>query len=368
MRRHSGRFRRSQTDLKLRFAMPIVKFAGLGRTRCQQSRTLCLLGCASLQWKVFRALMHADQSQSSRGLYRFAVATSCCTILLLMAGALVTSNNAADSVPDWPLAYGKLIPPLIGGIRFEYTHRVLAGIVSILTLVLAIWITAAERRPLAKRLGWTAVVLVLAQAALGGFRVLEGYPSISATAHATLAQIFFIVVVGLSLYLSPWWQSEHTPLEDRGSPRLRPLAMWMTASVLVQLILGAAFRHGAFGIVPHLVGAGVVMAFVVWAGVTAKRRFREVRDLRRAAILLHACLGTQLLLGGAAWWAVTAAAEAVQPVFLYVILEVAHVLGGALTLAAAVIFTLACFRLIPSAASVTANSQAPEHAPGRARA
>ena len=52
------------------------------------------------------------------------MATACCTILLLMAGALVTSNDAADSVPDWPLAYGKLIPPLIGGIRFEYTHRV----------------------------------------------------------------------------------------------------------------------------------------------------------------------------------------------------------------------------------------------------
>ena len=42
-------------------------------------------------------------------------------------GALVTSNNAADSVPDWPLAYGKLVPPLVGGIRFEYTHRLLAG-------------------------------------------------------------------------------------------------------------------------------------------------------------------------------------------------------------------------------------------------
>ena len=114
-----------------------------------------------------------------------------------MAGALVTSNDAADSVPDWPLAYHRLIPPLIGGIRFEYTHRVLAGIVSIMTLMLAVWITAKDRRPLAKSLGWTAVVLVLAQAILGGFRVLEGYPIVSATAHATLAQIFFMTLVGL---------------------------------------------------------------------------------------------------------------------------------------------------------------------------
>src|SRR5271170_2952524 len=107
--------------------------------------------------------MSPNHTQTSRGVYRFAVATSCCTILLLMAGALVTSNNAADSVPDWPLAYGRLIPPWIGGIRFEYSHRVLAGLVSILTLILAVWLTAVERRPLAKKLGWTALVLVIAQ-------------------------------------------------------------------------------------------------------------------------------------------------------------------------------------------------------------
>jgi len=57
--------------------------------------------------------------------YRLAVITCWLTILLLMAGALVTSNFAADSVPDWPLAYHRIIPPLIGGIRYEYAHRVL---------------------------------------------------------------------------------------------------------------------------------------------------------------------------------------------------------------------------------------------------
>ncbi len=285
-----------------------------------------------------------------------------------MAGALVTSNDAADSVPDWPLAYHRLIPQLVGGIRFEYTHRVLAAVVLILTLILAVWLALSECRPLARRLGWTALVLVFAQAALGGFRVLKGYPSISATAHATLAQIFFITVVGLSIYLSRWWQSDLEPLEDRGSPRLRALAMWMTASILVQLILGAAFRHGAFGIAPHLVGAGVVTVFVIWAGVAAKRRFRQVRDLRRATILLHAFFGTQILLGGAAWWAVTAAADAVQPTLVYVILTVAHVLGGALTLAAAVIFTLTCFRLIPSIVPAGADTRAANHTPERAGA
>src|SRR5580658_9793416 len=115
-----------------------------------------------------------------RGVHRFAIATSACTVLLLMAGALVTSNDAADSVPDWPLAYGKIIPPLIGGIRYEFTHRVVAGIVAILTLALAIWLSRTEKRPKIRQLAWTAVALVIAQALLGAARVLLGHPPLIA--------------------------------------------------------------------------------------------------------------------------------------------------------------------------------------------
>src|ERR1700689_1343766 len=174
------------------------------------------------------------------GLHRFAFATSACTVLLLMAGALVTSNDAADSVPDWPLAYGKLIPPLIGGIRFEYTHRVIAATIAIMTLILAVWLTFAKVRPLAKALGWIALVLVLAQATLGALRVYEVHPMLSATAHATLAQIFFITVVGLSLYLSPWWREAGQTINDSNSPSLRLLTAVTTLAILAQLILGAA--------------------------------------------------------------------------------------------------------------------------------
>src|SRR5579863_3641552 len=98
--------------------------------------------------------------QTPRALYRFAVLTSCCTALLLMAGALVTSNDAADSVPDWPLAYGRIIPPLIGGIRYEYAHRVVAALVAILTVILAVWISFSKLRGSARRWGWIALALV----------------------------------------------------------------------------------------------------------------------------------------------------------------------------------------------------------------
>src|SRR5271157_2963564 len=113
------------------------------------------------------------ESENHNRLYRFSIVTLCSTILLLVAGALVTNNNAGDSVPDWPLAYGHLVPPmLVGGIRYEYAHRVVAGVVAVLTLFLAAWLARSAPNRLARRLGWTSLGLVVAQGALGGARVL----------------------------------------------------------------------------------------------------------------------------------------------------------------------------------------------------
>jgi cytochrome c oxidase assembly protein subunit 15 len=296
--------------------------------------------------------------QNTRGVHRFAIATASATILLLVAGALVTSNDAADSVPDWPLAYGKIIPPLIGGIRYEYAHRLVAALVAILTTVLAIWLSRVTLKSPARRWGWIAFALVLVQAFLGRERVLFGHAAVIATIHATVAQIFFITVVSLTLLTSSWWQSDLAPLDDPGSPRLRSLSIWTTAAILIQLILGAGFRHGAFGILPHLAGAVVVLFLAIWTSRTVRTRFGAVPDLRRWAILLQSFLGTQILLGFASYWAVAESLKAAQPVLLYVIIEVAHVVVGALTLAASVLLALACSRLLRPRATVAIASSA----------
>ena len=297
-----------------------------------------------------------ETTASSRAAYRLAVFTACFTVLLMMAGALVTSNDAADSVPDWPLAYGRLVPPMIGGIRYEYTHRVLASIVSILTLCLAIVIMRVDKRSLARKLGWTALGLVLAQAVLGGLRVLFGHPAVFATVHAVVAQLYFITIVGLALYLSSWWQRDLPLLDDTGTPSARGITAWTTAVIVGQLVLGAAFRHGAFGISPHLMGAGVVTVMVVLAGRIVKKRFREVPELRRATIYLHSFFGVQILLGGWAWGAIAVTQDAGQPTLANVVPTVAHVLGGALTLASSLLLTLTCYRLIRPAVPVATES------------
>src|SRR5512140_904900 len=71
-------------------------------------------------------------------LRRYAVFVACCTFMLVIAGGLVTSNDAALSVPDWPLSWGRPVPPLEGGVRYEFAHRALAAFVGLLTLGLAL--------------------------------------------------------------------------------------------------------------------------------------------------------------------------------------------------------------------------------------
>ena len=105
-------------------------------------------------------------------------------------------------------------------------------------------------------------------------------------------------------------------------------------AVLVQLILGAAFRHKAFGIIPHLIGAVVVTG----ADLLARRRaasgaFPALPALRAAARGLHVLIGLQLLLGGAAWWSRVYAAQFPQPIPVMVALTVIHTVTGALVLA-----------------------------------
>src|SRR5438045_5937619 len=103
-------------------------------------------------------------------LHRFLIFLAVMTFLLLLAGGLVTSNAAGLSVPDWPTSFGSLyrIPPMIGGVKFEHGHRMIAELVGLLTIVLAIWIQRSDRRRWMHMLGWVALGGVVVQGVLGG--------------------------------------------------------------------------------------------------------------------------------------------------------------------------------------------------------
>ena len=68
--------------------------------------------------------------------------------MLIIAGALVTSNDAGLSVPDWPTSFGSLykMPHMVNGVQYEHTHRLIAWFVGVLTIILSAWTLIREKR------------------------------------------------------------------------------------------------------------------------------------------------------------------------------------------------------------------------------
>ena len=279
--------------------------------------------------------------------HRFAVFVVLWTILLLIAGALVTSNDAALSVPDWPLSYGTLTPPMVGGIVYEHSHRLIAAGLGIFSLVLAVVLWIADERRWLRWFGVIAVLGVIVQAILGGQVVIRLLHYWLPVIHACFAQIVFAAVLSIAVFTSRWWMSERPQLEDRGSPSIHTLALLNAGVIFLQVFLGAAFRHQEMPIWPHIAGALAVLAMVIWTAVVLRKRFSESRELSRSRILLHAVFGVQFLLGLGAYWSRLTTADAPQPMPLTIALTVTHTVVGALVFAASVVIVLLCYRVVP---------------------
>jgi heme a synthase len=290
-------------------------------------------------------------------LHRYAILVAVCTLLLVLAGASVTSKEAGLSVPDWPLSYGQVIPDMTGGVLFETGHRMIATVVGMLTVILAIWIARVEKRPNGRawmrRLGWVAVSLVVAQGLLGGATVLLLQPAPISMAHACLAQLFFSVTVAIAVFTSRKWQEGPEPVEDYGWPSLRSLAILTPVLILVQIALGAGFRHRAFGLLPHVIGAMLVPLVILLIGIFVLQQFPKHRALRPAASGLLAITLAQVFLGVIAYVARMNAAE--YPLAM-VLTTVAHVATGGLTLAASIVLAIQIRRNVRVRATETAET------------
>jgi heme a synthase len=291
------------------------------------------------------------------GVHKFAVFTVCWTVLLFVAGALVTSKDAALSVPDWPKSFGTWFPSLrmlAGGAFFEHSHRVIAAVLGFLVLILAVLLWRTEPRSWMRWLGVIAVGGVVAQAILGGQVVRQLLHYWLPVAHASFAQIVFGAVLSIAVFTSKWWVSEQPQLEDSGSPSIHTVVILNAAVIFLQVILGAGFRHKEIPIWPHMAGALLVLGMVVWTAVVLRKRFGQSRELSKVRILLHAIFGTQFLLGFGAYWSRLSTAEAPQPMPLMVILTVVHTVVGAILFALSILIVLLCYRLIPRGREVGA--------------
>lgn len=287
--------------------------------------------------------------QPKSWLHYFAIFLAGLIIMLLVAGALVTSNEAGDSVPDWPLSFGRWLIQsdyFKANVRYEYSHRFIAGLVGFSTFLFALATWFADKRKWMKKLALYAFLAVVAQACIGGVRVLfPAYKPQIAVPHALIAQSFFGLIVALAVFTSRSWFIDREPQEDKGGIALRSLAPITVGCILAQLVLGAGYRHGAWGILPHIIGAVVVAAMIIWTAAAVLIRHDD-KYLRRPALLALVLLVLQVSLGIAAYFSRVAAQGDPQPLEPMISLTASHVVVGALILAAMVTLMLRCYRAL----------------------
>ena len=306
---------------------------------------------------------------------RFVAAAS---LLLIVAGGLVTSTGSGLAVPDWPNTYGTFmfafpLSKMVGGIFYEHGHRLIASTVGLLTIGLAVWIARIEPRRWVRRLGWTALAAVIAQGLLGGITVLYFLPPPISISHAGLAQLFFALVVSLTLFTSQGWRAGHGGSGARDDPVLAGLALATPAVIYGQILLGATMRHTgaglaipdfplAFGhVVPpewttaigihfaHRVGALAVATIVIATAAHLLFHHRERRELVRPALLLSGLVLVQVGLGA---WTVLSGRQ--------VAVNTSHVAVGAAALATSIVLALRAHR------GWFADAADLRHAPGTA--
>jgi len=276
-------------------------------------------------------------SWNSTWLYRYSLLVVFATALLILAGGLVTSHEAGLAVPDWPQSYGQWMPPMVGNVFWEHSHRMIAGTVGFMTLILTLWIQVTLKCGRIKKLAWGAMGAVVLQALLGGLTVLLLLPPAVSIFHACLAQTFFCLTVAIAYFLKPAKASgsARTPasLSEKRDTWLLKLCQLTFGAVFIQLILGAIVRHTAHGVVFHIVWAVVVIALIFWSTRAVMLEVPEKRGAVRAVTMVSLLVIGQFFLGLGAFVYTQVLERGYAPTPTEVFFASAHHTNGALILA-----------------------------------
>jgi cytochrome c oxidase assembly protein subunit 15 len=275
------------------------------------------------------------------------------TFLLVVAGGLVTSNEAGLAVVDWPNTFGSnmFLYPLsrmTGGIYYEHAHRLFGALLGLTTVAVAIRLWRVEPRSWVRGLAAVAVVAVVVQGLLGGLRVTgrltlsaapeDMAPSIGlAILHGVLGQLFLALMVVVAAASSRRWRAAPERQPELRAGTDHTLQAVLVGALMVQLLLGAIQRHVAQGLVVHISLAAVVTILVIAAGARAWGLFHGVWPMQRLGQLLMSLVGIQVALGIAALAVTQGRAVVGHPSTLEVTIATAHQAAGAGLLALAVL-------------------------------
>ncbi|MGH7429070.1 MAG: COX15/CtaA family protein [Candidatus Methylomirabilaceae bacterium] len=316
---------------------------------------------------------HGYASRPIRGtdtvwLHRLAVLTSTLTLVLILAGGLVTSTGSALAVPDWPTTFGYNMffypwSEMKGGILYEHSHRLIGSVVGLLTVILALWLWVKEPRGWVRWLGVAAAAAVVVQGVLGGVRVmLASSGQTLAILHGCLAQAFFALLVSLAIFTSrEWKQDPLRPSMDRAD-RLGRLCLLTTGFVFLQVVLGAMLTHAGILLTAHLLCAALIAIHVSLLEARILRHRIDLPELAFPSSLLCGLLALQLLLGLGSYLGRFTSIGISSAALSGPLLPVAHRVTAALMLATCLVLTLRSYRLSGSARTAVGHTVASEGA------
>jgi len=277
--------------------------------------------------------------------HRLSLLLAASTLILIYVGGLVTSTHSGLAVPDWPLSYGRFFPPLVGGILFEHSHRMVATAVGFITLVSAFVFIFKEPRGWVRNAVWAALALVILQGVLGGLTVLFRLPWLISSAHATLAQTFFSLTIALCVWTSEFWKN---PQPERPDPKnnfpLHHIAIALTASIFIQLVFGALVRHTGHLFSYHLVGAIIVAILIGWIHLRVWSHHYSFPIIRKISTLLVSGIFLQLALGMISFLLLVSRVGSLSKPMTAAFITSAHVVLGAALLGLSVALSLVAFK------------------------
>jgi len=159
--------------------------------------TVALATFTSRAWHEAGAQLEDRGAPSLRLLSRLTTAV---VYLQILIGALMRHTASGMAIPDFPLSYGRLIPPYFTRpILINFAHRVGALVVAVMVIWLA---TQVLRRhamePLLRRPAWALLIALAVQIFLGAETVWSGRGVIFTTLHVAAGAF----TLATSLYLT----------------------------------------------------------------------------------------------------------------------------------------------------------------------
>lgn len=161
------------------------------------------------------------------------------TFVLIVWGAVVRSFEAGLACPDWPLCHGKIIPPFETLVLLEWTHRLLAALVSVLTIwmVVVVFWNVEFRNTLWKSV-LLALVVLISQALLGAITVKAELKAHWVAFHLAIAMFFLLILLSMFLKLKgakyQWYETVSVSFR-----RFLTFGLWGLLFVIYgQIVLG----------------------------------------------------------------------------------------------------------------------------------